>query len=105
MKILDTFKSIDIYGSPVNVNYRGNSTFPTGFGSLMTLISVILLMQFAGIQLTGILTSDSQEEMTRSVKIDVDEIALDLKENNFSLGFIVLSENGPVVIPKSIGEF
>ena len=83
MKLLNKFKSFDIYGHPIGVNYRGDGTFTTFFGSIMTLFTVVLVLTFAGIELERIVTNESQEETSRSVKIDVDEDKLYLQENNF----------------------
>ena len=38
--------SVDIYGEPVQLNYRGQSTYKTKIGSLATLATVGLMLAF-----------------------------------------------------------
>ena len=48
MQTLDEkFIGLDTYGVPVSVNYRGDDTYKTRFGALLSLISYFLLISFA----------------------------------------------------------
>ena len=43
----DYFVSLDMFGVPVAVNYRGRDTYKTRFGALLSLISIALVLTFA----------------------------------------------------------
>lgn len=42
----DKFINLDNYGVPIGVNYRGNDTYKTRFGALLSLFSIVLLVAF-----------------------------------------------------------
>ena len=43
----EKFIGLDTYGVPVTVNYRGDDTYKTRFGALLSLLSYFLLISFA----------------------------------------------------------
>ena len=43
----DKFIGLDMFGVPVTVNYRGESSYNTRFGAFLSLISWFLLIAFA----------------------------------------------------------
>ena len=48
MQTLDEkFIGLDTYGVPVTVNYRGEDTYKTRFGALLSLLSYFLIISFA----------------------------------------------------------
>ena len=102
-KFTTALKSIDIFGHPVGVHYKGSSTYKTSLGSFMTLLSIIIVGIYAQILITELATGDSQDEMTRSVKINLSESGRHSLDD-FHLGLMVLdSEGNEKVLPKSIG--
>ena len=42
--------AVDIYGVPVGLKYRGETTFKTKFGAVMSLITIILVIAYAGVR-------------------------------------------------------
>ena len=45
--MLDKLKSIDVYGHPINVLYKGGTRHNTLFGSLFTLLTTVTVLIFA----------------------------------------------------------
>ena len=62
-------KRIDIFGHPIGVNYRGDGAFNTVFGSFVTLITAILVLNYAQIEFMDMYSRDGQKETTRSIKV------------------------------------
>ena len=83
-KIGETFKSIDIFGHPISVNYRGEDTFKTRLGACFTLI-VYLLMIFNLVQLSiAYVDGSNQEEKNRVQLFNRNEAGpYNLAENHF----------------------
>ena len=46
VKISKLFKSIDIYGYQVGVNFKGDRTYNTYFGSILTLVTTIAILNY-----------------------------------------------------------
>ena len=103
---MDKFKSIDIYGHSIGVHYRGDSSYRTSLGSFVTLITVALVMSYTTIKVTEMVGRTSQNERTRSLKVDLNESGqINLAENNFNFGFYTTDSLGQFKsIPKRIGE-
>ena len=104
-KFSAAFKSIDIYGHPIGVHYKGNSTFQTKLGSLMTLFSFVFVTIYAAILVTELTTGESQEVQSLSIKVDLSESGRKpLDELEFMLTYVLVDdENKPVTIPTNIG--
>ena len=47
-KIVNTF---DIYGEPIGVNYRGQSSYKTKVGTLMSLLTIGLGLAFLAVKI------------------------------------------------------
>ena len=45
--LTDKFIGLDSYGVPVTVNYRGDDTYKTRFGAMLSIITLTLLTIFA----------------------------------------------------------
>jgi hypothetical protein len=37
-------KSLDVFGAPIGVNYKGNSTYQTKLGGIFSILAFILVM-------------------------------------------------------------
>ena len=48
-KFWETFKKADIYGEQVGVNYRGEGTFSTNWGAMVSLLTIIVVFAYLGI--------------------------------------------------------
>ena len=48
------FVSIDDYGEPVGVSYKGEGSYKTALGALLTLGMRVLMLLFTGIGLIGL---------------------------------------------------
>ena len=66
-------KSIDIYGHPIGVHYKGNSTYQTKLGSFVTLMSFVIVTVYAVIIAIDLHTGESQDESSRAIKVDLEE--------------------------------
>ena len=55
-KVTDTFKSIDSFGSGVGFSVKGEGTFKTGLGAVITIIIYVIVLYF-GADKYGVLTS------------------------------------------------
>jgi transglutaminase-like putative cysteine protease len=42
------FKKIDVFGAPVGVNYNGSETYQTKMGACCTLLSILIVLLYAG---------------------------------------------------------
>ena len=83
----DKFIGLDMYGTPISVNYRGESSYNTRFGALLSLISWFLLIAFAidqGIELVN--RQNPQITILNEVtEIVDDDTEYNLKDNQFIL--------------------
>ena len=104
-KFSAAFKSIDIYGHPIGVHYKGNSTYQTKLGSLVTLFTFVFVTIYAAILVIELRTGESQEVSSRSIKLDLSKSERKpLDELEFMLGYILVDEqNLPTTIPSNIG--
>ena len=104
-KVVSLFKGIDIFGHQVGVNYRGEGTFNTATGSLVTLITALIVLSYASLKMIDIYTRDSQNELSNKIKINPEESGdIFLKENNFNFIFVLMHLRGPLKLPEDIGK-
>ena len=54
-KFLKYLVSLDVFGEPVTLNYRGESTFKTGIGAFFTIILRAFILTYALLELIGVL--------------------------------------------------
>ena len=86
--LLKFLTGLDIYGYSVGVHYRGDSSFKTGFGAMLSLVSFILIIANTSTLIHAFVTKEDQKESVSSVTeslVDVDELSL--KENKFEIIF------------------
>ena len=50
-KCKETLSNFDMFGENVKLTYKGKETFTTSFGSLLSLIILIMLLSFSGYKL------------------------------------------------------
>ena len=105
-------KSIDIYGHPISVLYRGEKTHNTLLGSVFSILTTAVVLFFALDRLIKMLSYENQDEIVRSVLSDIDqEGRIILKEYDLRLMFqtsVSLSNGGVDFnyrIPQRIGSW
>lgn len=54
-RIHDVLKSIDIYGTPITLTYKGQGTFKTFVGGIFTLITLVIVMSYFLSSITSII--------------------------------------------------
>ena len=47
---MNCLKSFDSYGVPITVNYRGNDTYRTAFGAILSIMAGIVVLAYAAVQ-------------------------------------------------------
>ena len=90
-------RSIDIYGHPIGVLYKGNTSYNSSLGSLFTLITTVIILAFSVANLAETISHTNQKETSGSKVIDINQLGkLNLKDLNFNLMFTVVltSEHG-----------
>lgn len=88
MGILKKFKSIDMYGMPVGVNYRGSDTYKTKLGALGTLLTWICVLGY-GISKIILLVNKSEPSKNSLIEFDNESFdsILDVKDQSFKVFF------------------
>ena len=85
---LKFLKGLDIYGYSVGVHYRGDSSFKTVFGAMISLFSFILIIMNTVKLARDFVTKNEQKESVRSVTESLVEVEdLSLKDNKFEIIF------------------
>ena len=89
------------------MHYKGDGSYRTSLGSLVTLITVALVLSYTTIKVTDMVERTSQNERTQSLKIDLFESErINMSENRFTFGFYTSDFfHVPTSIPKRIGAF
>ena len=100
-KVGEFLTGLDMYGHPIGVHYKGSDTYQTQIGSLLTIVTYVVMI----INLVTLLTAfnDGSEQQEKTSTNFVDSFVTDaygLKEHNFD---IVLMSSPPP--PKSVGMF
>ena len=111
--MLKKLKSIDIYGHPIGVLYKGSTTYQTLFGSIFTLLTTATVLIFASSKMTEIIQHTDQSVNTRTIIADIDKVGkVDLEKLNFNLLFQVIAQdfasgehNFSYKIPPEVGRF
>ena len=107
--LTDKFVGLDSYGTPVTVNYRGDDTYKTRTGALLSIITGSLLLIF-GIEKAIQLTMRNNPQITITTEvIDYanDETPFDLHKEDFSVvaETQIETENGMIYdMPEDIGR-
>ena len=57
--VLDKIRSFDSYGQPVSVNYKGNDTYQTVTGGLISLLAAMIVAIFAIVKGMDLLNLDN----------------------------------------------
>ena len=70
--MIKLLKSIDIYGHPISVLYRGEKTHNTLLGSVFSILTTAVVLFFALDRLIKMLSYENQDEIVRSVLSDID---------------------------------
>ena len=90
--MLEKLKSIDGYGHPVSVLYKGGTTHNTVFGSVFTLLTSALVLIFATSRLIEMMHHTDQSITSRAAYDDIDkEGKIYLKDKNFTLAFQIIA--------------
>ena len=59
--ILNRIKSLDNFGEPIGVNYKGESSFKTIPGAVLSVALLIFLLVFAGQSFLGLVNYDNPQ--------------------------------------------
>ena len=100
-------KSIDQYGHSIGVHYRGDGSYRTILGSIVTLIALGFVMVYTTIRISGLVKRTSQNESTQFLRVDLDEIGqVSFVENDFTISYYASgTQDGKIHrIPTRIGK-
>ena len=87
-------KSIDVFGHPIGVLYRGNTAHNTVFGSIISLIMIAFLLAFATTRMIDTLNHTNQQISSTKIIVDRDaEGDINLENHHFNLGFNVFQSS------------
>jgi hypothetical protein len=83
---------VDIYGEPVQLNYRGQSTYKTKLGLIATLATFGLFFGFTYFKAVQLITRSNPIITQTSATLDLinDSLQPNLKNNNFELAIGLL---------------
>ena len=62
---------LDIYGQPIGVNYKGESSYKTKVGALMSLLTITLGLALAGIKIKLMATRDNANNQQLTNTLDL----------------------------------
>ena len=65
-------RSIDIYGHPIGVLYKGNTSYNSLVGSVFTLITTVIVLAYSVAILAETIAHTNQEQTSRSIVMDMD---------------------------------
>ena len=83
-------KSIDVFGHPIGVLYRGNTAHKTVFGSIVSLIMIAFLLAFATMRMIETVSHTNQQISSTKIIVDRDtEGDINLENHHFNIGFNV----------------
>ena len=54
-KLMDKFKSMDLYGQEFSLNYRGGETFKTYHGAIFSILVVIFVVNHTAVNLVRLI--------------------------------------------------
>ena len=69
--MLKYIKSVDIYGHPIGVHYKGQTTHATILGSVFSIIMIAAVLLFAADRYLSMITNSVQTEFSREIVADV----------------------------------
>ena len=91
------FLTLDIFGHPIGVNYKGNDTYQTRLGAFFTLATYTLMLINLGTLFTAFFTGSNQDEKNGLQVIDrFYSGPFNLTENNIEISFV------PNILPSEI---
>ena len=79
------FMSIDMYGHPVGVNYKGSDAYKTRLGALVTLLTYLLIGTYAGFKIVKLVTKDDPEKasLIEVLNMNSPEAGISFEEGQF----------------------
>ena len=100
----DYVKSIDLYGEPVGINYKGSGTYNTYFGAFLSFFTFSLMVYYGALKTsilldknqptttynTGVI-SDMNKEIGEKVTGQKGEYLMDADKLNFGLAFYLMT--------------
>ena len=82
--MIDFLKRLDIFGHPIGVHYKGQTTHNTIFGSMLSLLIILWVLAYAAFTFMDTVHHTNQEANTNRIKADLNEQGpVDLEEFNF----------------------
>ena len=94
----DSFKSVDIYGHSISLTYKGNDTFKTKLGALMSIIVGFMLFAFSLYKFIVLVNSIDPEVSKKVFRRNLADAGV-FYPNNYGFDF-ALSMRGGDLDPK-----
>jgi len=81
-------RKLDIFGSKINLTFKGNHAYKTNFGACMTMIVIIAIILYALLGISKLLTNEIVGVHESKMFVNVDQSdAFDPTKVGFRLGF------------------
>ena len=99
--------SLDSFGEPVTLNYKGSSTFKTGVGAFFTIALSAFILTYGLFSLIGVLQyEDPQISQYTIFKIRNEQEQFDFgeMEGKFAFGFVNSIEKTAPVLDPTLGQ-
>jgi len=61
---VETFKSLDMFGHPIGVNFKGSEVYRTKLGALVSLIAYTIIGTYAVIKTLRLVSRDNPEKQS-----------------------------------------
>ncbi len=90
---------LDIYGRPIGVNYKGESTYKTKVGALMSLITIGLGLALAGSKIQQMVDKDNSkiQQLTNTLDLFSGTHSFNLADQKLELVAGLMDRNGDLV--------
>jgi hypothetical protein len=98
---------LDIYGQPIGVNYKGESTYKTKVGALMSLITFGLGLALAGSKIQQMVDKDNSniQQLTNTLDLFSGTFSFNLANQKLELVAGLRDRNSDLVkIPPEMGS-
>jgi len=89
MSFEDKFVSMDMFGHPVGVHYKGDSSYRTKVGSLFTLFAYMIVGSYTLLKVTRLATLDNPEKSSTNqvLNMNTEESRSNWQTGQFDLAF------------------
>ena len=98
--MLNYLLSFDSYGEPIKVNYKGNSSYQTIVGAILSILASLLILAYALVQLEMLISRSNASVSVTGEFEDYasadDSYSLEESELGVLLRFQMVSEDGTI---------